>query len=711
MGNRKNKTNSSSTVHNTIFAPVMPSSEELASYTDLQLQTGIRPYSILNTRTQQSDINRPKVRETSYGSSTSNDYEDIQHQSKTEHYENTHQLQRTESGHEYLDLYDTKETIYPLKGTGCEIKVFNCTRAYPVLYDLFHVITFYLLRSRSENRKKKRRPYTTARNGSEIKDKALLVMLSSNNPSSPGYESLQLNHTEFFEYAQTMVTEEQDLTDDEIINDHCSKQIANANNAVNHYESVEVAHYSQYNIGSHRNQRSIQSLNSSESIFYKSRFNSSNKIEELMPGKDIPSESTIDNPYDTIDPEETGFIRSKSDNKSTGNAYAELDPKETGFYRRKADNSNSQLEKSNHGGDQFKGRVQRKQQLVSKKMIKMILQVYYLFFFAREVFSIELNRTITVCEKRTSQTIVHQNSTIKITSVQIGPLQEPYRIETGNIDLLSLSDDNSTLKQHTLEEECNEKQFCLVNATSINFTEYQIPRTIDVYRCGKQTINGVLTKNKIAFKCSHHAGTKDISVTLQHSSVTCKSNATTTKRRLSFSTNEVYTGRDYCYLLENSVEFGDDLSCYEPIFATLNYSCVGLIIGAIGGLSTIVIAALLLLALRLHMGNRENQTKSLSSVRNTKSSPVKPSSEELASYTDLQSQSGSRPYSILNTSTQQSDINRPNVRETSKGSSTSNDYEDIQHQSKNEHYEDTHHMQRTESDHEYSDLYDKNEIV
>lgn len=114
---------------------------------------------------------------------------------------------------------------------------------------------------------------------------------------------------------------------------------------------------------------------------------------------------------------------------------------------------------------------------------------------------------------------------------------------------------------------------------------------------------------------------------------------------------------------------------------------------------------------RLHMGNRENQTKSVSSVRNTKSSPVKPSSEELASYTDLQSQSGSRPYSILNTSTQQSDINRPNVRERSKGSSTSNDYEDIHHQSKNEHYEDTHHMQRTESEHEYSDLYDKNEIV
>lgn len=31
-------------------------------------------------------------------------------------------------------------------------------------------------------------------------------------------------------------------------------------------------------------------------------------------------------------------------------------------------------------------------------------------------------------------------------------------------------------------------------------------------------------------------------------------------------------------------------------------------------------------------------------------------------------------------------------RNTSKGSSTSNDYEDIQHQSKKGHYEDTHQM-------------------
>ncbi|XP_076073886.1 uncharacterized protein LOC143045333 isoform X2 [Mytilus galloprovincialis] len=263
---------------------------------------------------------------------------------------------------------------------------------------------------KSKNRKKKRRPYTTARNGSEIQDKALLVMLSSNNSSSPGYESLQLNHTEFFEYAQTMVTEEQDLTDDEIINDHCSKQIANAYNEVNHYESVEVANYSQYDIASPHDQRNFQSVNSSESVFYKSRFNSSNKIEELMPGKDIPPESTIDNPYDTIDPEETGFTRSKSDNsinikidktvysenptqrdskgniytmihsketelyrsnsnnsnsqldqishgqyqtqmESTGNAYAVLDPKETGFYRRKSETNNSQLDKNINGGD------------------------------------------------------------------------------------------------------------------------------------------------------------------------------------------------------------------------------------------------------------------------------------------------------------------------------------------------------------------------
>ncbi|VDI62122.1 Hypothetical predicted protein, partial [Mytilus galloprovincialis] len=117
-------------------------------------------------------------------------------------------------------------------------------------------------------------------------------------------------------------------------------------------------------------------------------------------------------------------------------------------------------------------------------MIKMILQVYYLFFFAREVFSIELNRTITVCQNKPAKLSCINNSNIKITSVQVGPLKEPYRIETGNTDLLSLSDDNSTLTQHKLEGVCNEKQFCLVNETSINFTQYQIPRTIDVsYRC------------------------------------------------------------------------------------------------------------------------------------------------------------------------------------------------------------------------------------
>ncbi|XP_063444972.1 uncharacterized protein LOC134725241 isoform X2 [Mytilus trossulus] len=272
-------------------------------------------------------------------------------------------------------------------------------------------LTLCLVKRSCSNRKKKRRPYTTARNGSKIQDKALLVMLSSNNPSSPGYESLQLNHTEFFEYAQTMVTAEQDLTDDEVINDHCSKQSANENNEVNHYESVEAANYSQYDKGSPRNQRSFQSLNSSESVLNKSLFNSSNKIDELLPGKYITSESTIENPYDTIDPQETGFTRSESDNsinikidknagseyptqkdskgntytminskesefyrsssdisnsqldqivhnqcqtqmESTGNAYAELDPKETGFYRRKSDNSKSQLDEIFHGQKQ-----------------------------------------------------------------------------------------------------------------------------------------------------------------------------------------------------------------------------------------------------------------------------------------------------------------------------------------------------------------------
>lgn len=85
MDYRKNKTNSSSTVHTTISSPVRPSEEELTSYTDLQLQTTIRPYAKLNISNQLSNIDRPncnsKKRNTSKGSSTSNDYEDIQHQS------------------------------------------------------------------------------------------------------------------------------------------------------------------------------------------------------------------------------------------------------------------------------------------------------------------------------------------------------------------------------------------------------------------------------------------------------------------------------------------------------------------------------------------------------------------------------------------------------------------------------------------------------
>ncbi|CAC5385028.1 unnamed protein product [Mytilus coruscus] len=48
---------------------------------------------------------------------------------------------------------------------------------------------------------------------------------------------------------------------------------------------------------------------------------------------------------------------------------------------------------------------------------------------------------------------------------------------------------------------------------------------------------------------------------------------------------------------------------------------------------------------------------------------------------------------------------------TSKGSSSSNDYEDIQDKSDKKDYENPHKMQRTESLHEYSDLYGTNDII
>ncbi|XP_076073887.1 uncharacterized protein LOC143045334 [Mytilus galloprovincialis] len=121
----------------------------------------------------------------------------------------------------------------------------------------------------------------------------------------------------------------------------------------------------------------------------------------------------------------------------------------------------------------------------------------------------------------------------------------------------------------------------------------------------------------MAINCRHNAGVKDINVKFQHSSGTCKANATTKNKVLSLRTDKPNVGRAYCSLLE-SVEFRDDKSCYESRHAILNYSCVenlatairddttnkdeqngtGLIIGAIGGVSTIVIVALLLLALR-----------------------------------------------------------------------------------------------------------------
>ncbi|XP_063444969.1 uncharacterized protein LOC134725240 isoform X2 [Mytilus trossulus] len=224
------------------------------------------------------------------------------------------------------------------------------------------IIFLTLCLFKNKNRKKNGRPYTTARNGSEIQDKALLVMLSSNNPSSPGYESLQLNHTEFFEYAQTMVTEEQDLTDDEIINDHRSKQSTNGNNDVNHYESVEASNYSKFDESSLCNQL----FHPSESVFNNSRFNRINRIDGLLPGANIICEVTIDNPYDTIDPDEIGFRRRKSNDststldkiihseyttqmKCTCNAYGILDPKETGFYRSNFDKSINQLEQNVNG--------------------------------------------------------------------------------------------------------------------------------------------------------------------------------------------------------------------------------------------------------------------------------------------------------------------------------------------------------------------------
>ncbi|CAG2191907.1 unnamed protein product [Mytilus edulis] len=177
-------------------------------------------------------------------------------------------------------------------------------------------IYLIFLRSCSKNRKKKRRPYTTARNGSEVQDKALLVMLSSNNPSSPGYES-SVKSYEFFEYAQAMVTAEQDLIDDEIINDHCSKQSANANNEVNHYESVEAAHYSQYNRGSHRNQKVFSLLIHLNQYFTKVDLIVAIKLKNYclkLSHGGIKLKGGTDNAYAVLDPKETGFNSNSLDN-------------------------------------------------------------------------------------------------------------------------------------------------------------------------------------------------------------------------------------------------------------------------------------------------------------------------------------------------------------------------------------------------------------
>lgn len=101
------------------------------------------------------------------------------------------------------------------------------------------------------------------------------------------------------------------------------------------------------------------------------------------------------------------------------------------------------------------------------------------------------------------------------------------------------------------------------------------------------------------------------------------------------------------------------------------------------------------------MENGEKQTNSLRTVWTKKSSSKRPSSEGLASYTDLQSQTVSRPYSILNTSTLQTSRNIQNDNfknsNTSKRTSTYKDYEDIHDTHVKEGYENTNKMQCTES--------------
>ncbi|XP_063444961.1 uncharacterized protein LOC134725237 isoform X2 [Mytilus trossulus] len=143
-----------------------------------------------------------------------------------------------------------------------------------------------------------------------------------------------------------------------------------------------------------------------------------------------------------------------------------------------------------------------------------------------------------------------------------------------------------------------------------------------------------------------------------------------------------------------------------------------IIIGVIGGAALICFLVSCAYRLRLHleasMDNGEKQINSSRTVCTKKSSPERPSSEGLASYTDLQSQTVIRPYSILNTSTLQTCINIQNDNSknsnTSKRTSTYKDYENIHDTHVKKDYVNLNKMQCTESLPVYLDLYETNGI-
>ncbi|CAC5385027.1 unnamed protein product [Mytilus coruscus] len=333
-------------------------------------------------------------------------------------------------------------------------------------------------------------------------------------------------------------------------------------------------------------------------------------------------------------------------------------------------------------------------------MVKFILRVYCLFVFAREVFPIEQNSTVTVCENEPVKLSCTNNSNVKITSVTYGP-----KIEASSTSLLN--DDNST--KHQIENVCNDRHSCLVNESSINFTQYQtlIPRTIDVsYRCEyvyvgcyhddwdrafdfqhgnphkrmstkicynfcsrkpqfsffateKVNIQWVAygcsmgcknnpkdicggewhlsvykmntdhqaiktTSEKLGGLCGNNAKAKDILLNMHNGNGICSFTTSQKINRITTLTEDNYNGKDYCSLLKARTGNGVDNPYYKPNYAILNFSCIAniassiqddvqsndqtiqtsIIIGTLGGVLTIVMIALLLLALR----NRKQHT-------------------------------------------------------------------------------------------------------